>query len=553
MDDVSTASAIQLSGSVSGQHTYSTILSDDKRTLIIKPDVPFTLGETVTVNLDDQLKTETGSSVGPLQFSFTISPTEVPSPAPTSREDVVAAPVAESGMGKILPYISKTSNTVPPTFPTITENVNNVQPKWNIFLTNMIFDNSITNIPYLMVLNTSMYPISYMALSSISFDFKWQPTGRMTYYDYSVEGWVVLDSSYQPIGTVLCGNGYSTDHHEIRMLPNGHAFVEANDVQQVDMDTVVPGGVDGAYVTGLIIQELDQSGNVVFQWRSWDHFAITDAIWVDLLAYNIDAVHGNAIEIDSDTSIVISSRHLSEITKIDRRTGDIIWRWGGKNNQFTFINDTIGFSYQHSIRKIANGHFALFDNGNYSTSFSRAAEYALDEKAKTATLVWSYRHTPDIASPAMGYVQRLDDGSTLICWGEANPTITLVDSNNSTLLEASFPQGVYSYRAYAYPSQTTTTGSSLETNLPISTTLFQNYPNPFNPTTQITYQLSEPGFVRLIVYDVLGREVAALVDDYQAAGNHSINFDASHLASGSYIYRLTSGANSISKKMLLLR
>ena len=375
----------------------------------------------------------------------------------------------------------------------------------------------------------------------------------MTYYDYSVEGWVVLDSSYHSIGTVFCRNGYLTDHHEIRMLPNGHTFLEATDVQQVDMDTVVPGGVHDAYVTGLIIQELDQSGNVVFQWRSWDHFAITDAIGVDLLAYNIDAVHGNAIEIDSDTSIVISSRHLSEITKIDRRTGDIIWRWGGKHNQFTFIDDSIGFSYQHAIRKISNGHFTLFDNGDYSTSFSRAAEYALDEKAKTATLVWSYRHTPDIASPSMGYMQRLDDGSSLICWGESKTTITLVGPNDSTLLEAFFPQGVYSYRAYAYPSQTVTAVPPLGTNLPISTTLFQNYPNPFNPTTQITYQLSEPGFVRLIVYDVLGREVATLIDDYQAVGNHSINFDASRLASGLYIYRLTSGANSISKKMLLLK
>ena len=151
-------SAIQLSGSVSGQHTYSTILSDDKRTLIIKPDVPFTLGETVTVSLDDQLKTETGSSVGPLQFSFTISPTEVSSPAPMSGENVVAAPVAEPGMGKNLLHISKTSdNPVPLAFPTITENVNNVQPKWNIFLSNMVYDYNITNTPYLMVLNTSMY------------------------------------------------------------------------------------------------------------------------------------------------------------------------------------------------------------------------------------------------------------------------------------------------------------------------------------------------------------------------------------------------------------
>ena len=326
------------------------------------------------------------------------------------------------------------------------------------------------------------------------------------------------------------------------------------DNQQVAMDTIVPGGNPKALVTGLIIQELDQNKNVIFQWRSWDHFAITDAIGIDLTASTIDAVHGNALEIDSDTSIVISSRHLSEITKIDRRTGDIIWRWGGKNNQFTFINDSIGFSYQHAIRKIVNGHFTMFDNGNYrSTSFSRAAEYALDENAKTAALVWSYRHTPDIYSFAMGYVQRLDDGSTLIGWGAANPTVTLLDTNDSTLMEMSFDPGIYSYRAYAYASRILSAVSEPGVGLPIRTALFQNYPNPFNPATQITYQLSEPGYVKLVVYDLLGREVATLVEDYQTAGNHSFRFDASRLASGLYVYRLSSGMSSVSKKMMLLK
>ena len=179
--------------------------------------------------------------------------------------------------------------------------------------------------------------------------------------------------------------------------------------------------------------------------------------------------------------------------------------------------------------------------------------YDLDEKAKTATLVWSYRHTPDLHSSAMGYVQRLDDGSTLIGWGAANPSVTLLDANDSTLLEMSLPNGVFSYRAYAYPAQISTMLAPSQTGLPTSTTLFQNYPNPFNPTTQIMYQISQSGPVKLIVYDLLGRVVMTLVDDYQRVGNHIIIFDASHLASGSYIYHLTSGMNSITRKMLLVK
>ena len=75
----------------------------------------------------------------------------------------------------------------------------------------------------------------------------------------------------------------------------------------------------------------------------------------DFTKDEIDPVHINSVAIDSDTSILISSRHMDEITKIDRRTGDIIWRLGGKKNDFTFINDTIGFSHQHSVSRLKNG------------------------------------------------------------------------------------------------------------------------------------------------------------------------------------------------------
>jgi hypothetical protein len=185
------------------------------------------------------------------------------------------------------------------------------------------------------------------------------------------------------------------------------------DNQKVPMDTVVSGGDPNAEVIGLVIQEIDENKNVVFQWRSWDHFEITDATHnIDLTLPSIDYVHGNAIEIDTDGNILISSRHMDEITKIDRQTGEIIWRWGGEfceNNQFTFINDPVGFSHQHDIRKLPNGNFTLFDNGNlHDPQFSRAVEYKLDEVNKTAELVWEYRNNPESYSFAMGSYRRFE-------------------------------------------------------------------------------------------------------------------------------------------------
>lgn len=84
-------------------------------------------------------------------------------------------------------------------------------------------------------------------------------------------------------------------------------------------------------------------------------------------------------------------------------------------------------------------------------------------------------------------------------------------------------------------------------------TLVQNYPNPFNPTTNIQYSIPTEGLVTLKVYDLLGREVATLVNESKTAGNYSVNFDASTLASGTYIYQLIAGEFLSTKKMLLIK
>ena len=89
--------------------------------------------------------------------------------------------------------------------------------------------------------------------------------------------------------------------------------------------------------------------------------------------------------------------------------------------------------------------------------------------------------------------------------------------------------------------------------LPSSFRLEQNYPNPFNPTTTIRYALPKRSHVQLIVYNTLGQKIAALVNGGIDAGYHSIQFDASNLASGVYFYRLVAGSYVNTKKLLLIR
>jgi hypothetical protein len=94
---------------------------------------------------------------------------------------------------------------------------------------------------------------------------------------------------------------------------------------------------------------------------------------------------------------------------------------------------------------------------------------------------------------------------------------------------------------------------NISSELPDEFILFQNYPNPFNPSTNIRYDLPKNGFVKLIVFDALGREVETLVDEKQNAGTYETTFDASKFPSGVYFYRLTTDGYSKTKKMILIK
>lgn len=90
-------------------------------------------------------------------------------------------------------------------------------------------------------------------------------------------------------------------------------------------------------------------------------------------------------------------------------------------------------------------------------------------------------------------------------------------------------------------------------SLPEGYELKQNYPNPFNPTTNINYSIAQAGFVSLTVYDMAGREVATLVNNRMSAGEHTVNFDASNLASGVYIYALNVNGMRLTNRMTLIK
>jgi hypothetical protein len=98
-----------------------------------------------------------------------------------------------------------------------------------------------------------------------------------------------------------------------------------------------------------------------------------------------------------------------------------------------------------------------------------------------------------------------------------------------------------------------TTGVDGESLAPASYALLQNYPNPFNPSTAIGFRIQETGFTTLKVYDILGCEIATLVNEELQPGHHEVRWNAANIAGGVYFYELRTGMSSQTKKLVLLR
>lgn len=342
------------------------------------------------------------------------------------------------------------ADPLPPDFPLIQTTLSGATAPGRIFLSS--FSQSDPSAPsYLMILENDGTPVFTRRLPPRAFDFKLQPNGTLTYWDSTAEAFLALDSTYAVVDTFRCGHGLTTDFHDIVLLPDGHALLMSYDTRVVDMSVYDPKGLPDAEVVGLVIQEIDRGKNVVFEWKSWDHFAITDAVGIPLGGRRVDYVHGNSLDVDTDGNIILSSRSLNEVTKISRATGDVIWRMGGLRNEFTFRDGSETFSRQHGARVVGPGRLLLFDNGtSRSPPYSRAVEYEIDEERRAVREVWEYRHDPDVFGAFSGSVQRLPNGNTLIGWGTTTPTLTEVDPKGVPVYELTFEPGIFSYRAFRF-------------------------------------------------------------------------------------------------------
>jgi hypothetical protein len=214
---------------------------------------------------------------------------------------------------------------------------------------------------------------------------------------------------------------------------------------------------------------------------------------------------------------------------------------------------------------VSNGTnvFAGIDNGRVFRSSNNGANWTEADSGLSGATVSMLTFGPNgngtdlfAAMSSGGVFHSTNDGTS---WTAVNTGLTNTDIRTLSFFPASGPgANIFAVNfngdIWKRPvSEIVTSLESPETDLPVQFNLEQNYPNPFNPSTKIGFGVQGSGFVSLKVYNVLGREVATLVNEKKVAGEYSVNWNASSMSSGVYFYRLQVGSFAETKKLILLR
>jgi len=261
--------------------------------------------------------------------------------------------------------------------------------------------------------------------------------------------YVIADQAYRTIARVRAGNRLESDLHEFLLTSAGTALLTSYVETHVDLRSV--GGPAHGAIEDAVFQEVDlTSGRVLLEWHSLDHIALSESYW-PLTSWSWDYVHLNSIDVDTDGQLLVSSRNTHTIYKIDRRSGAIIWRLGGNQSDFA-IGPGATFAWQHDARRQPDGTLTMFDNEGApgGAPQSRALVLAVDEQARTASLLRQYLHPLALQAASCGSVRVLPNGNVFVGWG-AEPFVSEFSPTGELLFDARLGTGYSGYRAFRIP------------------------------------------------------------------------------------------------------
>lgn len=281
----------------------------------------------------------------------------------------------------------------------------------------------------------------------------WQGTAKRGYGEG--QG-VIYDARYHPVATVKAGNGRKMDFHEFTITPQNTALIDTYKIVRQDLRSV-RGGKKNDLAMENTVQEVDiATGKVLMEWVANRDIAPSESYDVvpKRVAFPYDYLHLNSVNLDTDGNVVVSSRAAHAIYKIDRKTGKLLWRLGGKKSDFQMGPGT-RTAWQHDAVPQGDGTFTVFDNNADEPAKgkeTRAVQIAVDQTAKTVRLVRQWTHPKPQLSPSQGNVETLPNGDVFMGWGGTAANVTEFAQTGEVKFEAAFSnRAVESYRAYKQP------------------------------------------------------------------------------------------------------
>lgn len=236
----------------------------------------------------------------------------------------------------------------------------------------------------------------------------------------------IINQHYKVVQTVYAKKGYTADNHEFVITDRNTALFAA--IKHVPADLSPYGGPMKAYIRNYSIQEIDlKTGKLVFFWDALSHIDPADSHVPASSAaepdnHNIwDPFHLNSVAEGPDNTLLFSMRDMWTIFNLDKETGNIIWRLGGKQSDFT-IGPDAAFSWQHHARWLSSNKISLFDNfccgsNTPPEGTSHGLILELDFRHMTAKEHRSYYHDPALHVDHQGNNQQLSNCNHFIGWG----------------------------------------------------------------------------------------------------------------------------------------
>ncbi len=273
--------------------------------------------------------------------------------------------------------------------------------------------------------------------------------------DISVHGFglgtdVILDQSYTRVATVAAGNGLRADLHDFELTPRGTALITAYEPIHCDLASI--GGPAAGAVTDGVLQEVDvRTGLVRMQWTSLDHVAISESYEHPggTPSWPYDYFHINSINLDADGSLLVSARNTWTVYDVDGRSGQVVWRLGGKDSSFA-ESPQARTAWQHDPRLLPDGAISIFDNGSSPTVHPESRGIVVTLTGGSAALVSELVHGPALVAESQGNMQLLPNGDWFLGWGQ-EPYLSEYGASGQLLFDAHLPAHEQSYRSYRFP------------------------------------------------------------------------------------------------------